>query len=54
MKRDADGNSVERTNDKSILDTREYRVEFDYGEVIGITVNMIAESMYAECDDSEK
>ena len=32
-KRDAYGNSVGKSNDNPILDTREYPVEFDDGEV---------------------
>ena len=31
LKRKADGNAVGRKNDNPILDTREYRVEFDDG-----------------------
>ena len=51
-KRDAYGNAVGRSNDNPILDTREYSVEFDDGEVIELTVNVIADSMFATCDDS--
>ena len=51
-KRDVDGNSVGRTNDNPILDTREYCVEFDYGEVGKLKANVIAESIYSACDDS--
>ena len=46
-KRDADGNDVGRSNDNPILDTREYSVEFDDGEVSKLTEHVIAESMYA-------
>ena len=46
-KRDADGNIVGRINNNPILDTREYRVEFDDEEVSKLTENLIAESMYA-------
>ena len=53
-KRDADGNSVGRKNENSILHTREYHVEFDDGEVSELTANVIAYSMYAACDDSGK
>ena len=52
QKRDADGNYVGRINDNPILDTREYRVEFDGGEVIKLTANVIKEFMYAAYDDS--
>ena len=31
QKIDASGNYVERRNNNPILDTREYRIEFDYG-----------------------
>ena len=51
-KRYADGNAIGRTNDNLILDTREYHVEFDDGEVIERTANLIVEYMYAACDDS--
>ena len=46
-KRDAYGNAVGRSNDNPILDTREYSVEFDDGEVSKLTEHVIAESMYA-------
>ena len=50
-KRYSDGNSIGRTNDNPILDTRKYRTEFDDGEVSEIMANVIAESMYAACND---
>ena len=49
---DADGNAVGKTNDNPILDTRKYCAEFYDGEVSELTANVIAESMYAACDDS--
>jgi hypothetical protein len=49
-KRDATGNPKGRANDNPILDTREYTVEFDDGDVSELTANLIAESMYAQCD----
>ena len=52
LKRYADGNSVGRRNDNPILETGKYRVEFNYGEVIKLTANVIIESIYAACDDS--
>ena len=52
QKIDADGNDVGRENDNPILDTREYRIGFDDGEVIKLTENVISESMYAACNDS--
>ena len=36
-KRDSDGNAVGTSNDKHILDTREYHVKFDDGQVIKLT-----------------
>ena len=33
-----------------ILDTRMYQVEFAGGEVTELTTNIIAESMYTQCD----
>ena len=40
-KRDADGNYVGRKNNKPILETHKYRVEFDDGEVSKLTANVI-------------
>ena len=45
------GNSVGRRNDNPILDMHKYFVEFDYGEVRELTINVIVESMYSACDD---
>jgi len=50
-KRDLDENVVDHANANPILDTREYLVEFDDGEVSELTANVIAQSMYAMCDD---
>jgi hypothetical protein len=49
-KRDWDGNPVGRANDNLILDTRSYIVDFDYGDQTELTANMIAESLYSQCD----
>ena len=49
---DASVNAVGRRNDNPIIDTREYRIEFDYVEVSELTANIIAGSMYASCDYS--
>ena len=46
QKQDTDGNQVGR----SILDTCLYEVEFPGGEITELAANMIAESMYAQCD----
>ena len=50
QKRDADGNPKGRANSNPILDTREYTVTFDNGDVTNLTANLIAELMYAQCD----
>ncbi len=50
QKWDADGNPKGRANSNPILDTREYTVTFDNGDVTNLTANLIAESMYAQCD----
>jgi hypothetical protein len=49
-KRDQDGNPVGRANDNPILDTRSYIVDFDDGDQTELTANMIAESLYLQCD----
>ena len=49
-KRDHEGNVIERSNANPILDTREYEVKFEDGDVTELTENAIAESMYAMCD----
>ena len=52
QKRDADGNPKGRANSNPILDTREYTMTFDDGDVTNLTANLIAESKYAQCDPS--
>ncbi len=49
-KRDADGNPKGCANPNPILHTREYTVTFDDGDVTDLSANLIAESMYAQCD----
>ncbi len=49
-KRDIDGNPIGCANANPILNTRSYIVEFSGGEQIELTVNMIAELLYAQCD----
>jgi hypothetical protein len=49
-KHDRDGNPVGRANDNPILDTRSYIVKFDDGDQTELTANMIAESLYSQCD----
>ena len=47
LKRDVDGNPIGRENANPILDSRQYEVKFDDGEVTDLTANVIAERMYA-------
>ena len=49
-KRDHKGNFIRRSNANSILDTQEYEMKFEDGDVTKLTANAIAESMYAMCD----
>ncbi len=41
-KRDADGNPMRRANSNPILDTCEYTVIFDNGDLTDLTTNLIA------------
>ena len=47
---DANKNVLDRAHTNSILDTRLYQVEFAGGQVTELNANVIAESMYAQCD----
>ncbi len=49
-KRDREANPVGCANDNPILDTRLYIVNFDDGYQTELTANMIAESLYSQCD----
>jgi hypothetical protein len=49
-KRDRDGNPIGFANSNPILDTRSCIVHFDDGNQTKLTANMIAESMYSQCD----
>jgi hypothetical protein len=49
-KRDWDGSPVGRANDNPILDTRSYNGDFDDGDQTELTANLIAESLYLQCD----
>ncbi len=49
-KRDQDGNPVGHANDNPILDTRSYIINFYDGDQTELTANMIAESLYSQCD----
>ena len=48
--RDNDENVIGRANENPILDTRGYVVEFEDGEQAELSANIIAHSMYAQCD----
>ena len=50
-KRDALDQVIGRASDNPILDTRMYVVKLDDGEVTEATANVIAQSMYAMCDE---
>jgi hypothetical protein len=49
-KRDRDGNPVGPANDNPIFDTRSYIINFDYDNQTELTANMVAESLYSQCD----
>jgi len=49
-KRDSDGNPIGLANANPILDTQSYVVHFDDGDQTKLTANMIAESLYSQCD----
>jgi hypothetical protein len=49
-KRDLDGTVRGRANAKSMLDTSTYEIEIHDGHSDEYTANVIAESMYAQCD----
>jgi hypothetical protein len=49
-KHDQDGNPVGCANDNPIFDTRSYIVNFDDGDQTELTANMIAGSLYLQCD----
>ena len=47
---DANGNPIGRSNQNPILDTQLYEVDFQGGEMTELAANVIAESLYAQCD----
>ncbi len=49
-KRDRDGNPVGLANSNPILDTRTYIIDFDDGDQTELTANLIAESLFSQCD----
>ena len=50
QKRDSDGNPVGLSHTNPVLDTGSYIVEFDDNDQTKLTANLIAESMYSQCD----
>jgi hypothetical protein len=48
---DADGNPVGLSHTNPLLDTREYKVEFQDGATDTFMANIIAESMYSQVDE---
>ena len=51
-KRDHKGNVIGISNANPILETQEYEVKFEDGDVTELTANGIDESMYAMCDEN--
>ena len=51
--RDANGNMMGGSHTNPVLDTRTYQVEFAVGNITEATKNVIAESIYAQCDSEE-
>jgi hypothetical protein len=49
-KRELDGSLLGKANANPILDTRTYEVEFADGQTAELTENIIAQTMYAQCD----
>ena len=50
QKHDANSNPIGRSKQNPILDTHLYEVEFPGREMTELAANIIAESMYAQCD----
>ena len=50
---DANGNVMGRSHTNPTLDTRTYQVDFTGGKVTELTTNLIAESMYSQCNAEE-
>ncbi len=49
-KRDRDSNPVGLANSNPILDTRSYIIKFDDNDQTKLTANLIAESLFSQCD----
>ena len=47
---DSEGNPVGKSHPNPTLDTRSYILEFDNNDQTELTANLIAKSMYAQCD----
>ena len=47
---DNDGNHIGRANNNPILDSRQCIVKFEHGMEAELAANVIAQSMYAQCD----
>ena len=47
---DDNGNYIGQANDNTIIDSHHYMVQFEDGEVNGITENILSESIYAMCE----
>ena len=47
---DANQNVIGRSHTNPILDLRKYQVEFAGGKVTELSINVIAESMYTQCN----
>ncbi len=49
-KHDRDGNPVGLANSNPLLDTRSHIIDFDDGDQTKLTANLIAESLFSQCD----
>ena len=47
---DVSGNILGRDHANHVLDTTLYQVEFTGGDITELTINVIAESLYIQCD----
>ena len=50
-KRNVRVNTIGRANSDPMLNTRTYEVEFEDGGMSTYSANVIAESIYAQCDE---
>ena len=50
-KRDVKGDTIDRANSNTNIDTKSYEVEFKDGSMSTYSENVIAESMYSHCDE---